>query len=102
MIRRPPRSTLFPYTTLFRSCLGDPVRRVVEQAGGAGGVGVSQVGGGAARVPAGDLSQRDPASARGVPARETTRLAASHQIIAVAVLCFVRIEAAPGSGARDG
>src|SRR3712207_9010550 len=24
MIRRPPRSTLFPYTTLFRS-LGDPV-----------------------------------------------------------------------------
>src|SRR2546430_12299879 len=22
MIRRPPRSTLFPYTTLFRSCLG--------------------------------------------------------------------------------
>src|SRR3712207_8969465 len=26
MIRRPPRSTLFPYTTLFRSC-----RRVAEQ-----------------------------------------------------------------------
>src|SRR5260370_40954998 len=27
MIRRPPRSTLFPYTTLFRSgcCLGDPM-----------------------------------------------------------------------------
>src|SRR3712207_8684876 len=24
MIRRPPRSTLFPYTTLFRSFLGDP------------------------------------------------------------------------------
>src|SRR5258707_13767167 len=23
MIRRPPRSTLFPYTTLFRSCLAD-------------------------------------------------------------------------------
>src|SRR5271169_6914460 len=23
MIRRPPRSTLFPYTTLFRSCPGD-------------------------------------------------------------------------------
>src|SRR5258708_11701479 len=23
MIRRPPRSTLFPYTTLFRSCLWD-------------------------------------------------------------------------------
>src|SRR3712207_7404064 len=24
MIRRPPRSTLFPYTTLFRSAFGDP------------------------------------------------------------------------------
>src|SRR5690349_24022686 len=24
MIRRPPRSTLFPYTTLFRSCVGAP------------------------------------------------------------------------------
>src|SRR5688572_31292272 len=27
MIRRPPRSTLFPYTTLFRSGVGSPVRR---------------------------------------------------------------------------
>src|SRR2546429_2620160 len=26
MIRRPPRSTLFPYTTLFRSTAGEPVR----------------------------------------------------------------------------
>src|SRR3712207_8093767 len=28
MIRRPPRSTLFPYTTLFRSQIGEPVRMV--------------------------------------------------------------------------
>src|SRR5262249_61250760 len=27
MIRRPPRSTLFPYTTLFRSTLGSPKRK---------------------------------------------------------------------------
>src|SRR3712207_9556501 len=27
MIRRPPRSTLFPYTTLFRSWLGDAPKR---------------------------------------------------------------------------
>src|SRR5258705_4146028 len=27
MIRRPPRSTLFPYTTLFRSSVGPPKRR---------------------------------------------------------------------------
>src|SRR3712207_9023993 len=30
MIRRPPRSTLFPYTTLFRSLQGVEVRRVPE------------------------------------------------------------------------
>src|SRR3712207_8946260 len=30
MIRRPPRSTLFPYTTLFRSALGDEVVDVVR------------------------------------------------------------------------
>src|SRR5215204_5381687 len=36
MIRRPPRSTLFPYTTLFRSrvislCLGKPIHRMVAR-----------------------------------------------------------------------
>src|SRR3712207_8293086 len=31
MIRRPPRSTLFPYTTLFRS---DPGQRLAEEVGG--------------------------------------------------------------------
>src|SRR3712207_9584495 len=29
MIRRPPRSTLFPYTTLFRSFFSQPVRQVL-------------------------------------------------------------------------
>src|SRR2546422_7723309 len=33
MIRRPPRSTLFPYTTLFRSH-GDPARRPLERRAG--------------------------------------------------------------------
>src|SRR2546423_9613801 len=32
MIRRPPRSTLFPYTTLFRSVRVRPLRRVREDA----------------------------------------------------------------------
>src|SRR3989442_11010980 len=32
MIRRPPRSTLFPYTTLFRSLLGERERRAVPVA----------------------------------------------------------------------
>src|SRR2546430_10362894 len=30
MIRRPPRSTLFPYTTLFRSVVADPARLAVQ------------------------------------------------------------------------
>src|SRR5436853_3153269 len=55
MLRRPPRSTLFPYTTLFRS---DPGRRALA---GARGAGVSErpalrrrpAAGGAAAVRAG-------------------------------------------------
>src|SRR3712207_8999585 len=50
MIRRPPRSTLFPYTTLFRSHGGpglalplDPVAHVEE--GGAGGANLGGAGG---------------------------------------------------------
>src|SRR5256886_7160010 len=35
MIRRPPRSTLFPYTTLFRSLFAAPARITVEGEGGA-------------------------------------------------------------------
>src|SRR3712207_8094030 len=31
MIRRPPRSTLFPYTTLFRSCGGLPGRCAAKE-----------------------------------------------------------------------
>src|SRR3712207_7428694 len=31
MIRRPPRSTLFPYTTLFRSAVGEQPRPVPAQ-----------------------------------------------------------------------
>src|SRR3712207_9414654 len=35
MIRRPPRSTLFPYTTLFRSGLGE---QIYSQKAGTGGI----------------------------------------------------------------
>src|SRR3712207_8219382 len=37
MIRRPPRSTLFPYTTLFRSQAFDAVARSLISAGESGG-----------------------------------------------------------------
>src|SRR2546422_11404458 len=44
MIRRPPRSTLFPYTTLFRSLMnlgydGRAAEKAVEEAKGAAGTG---------------------------------------------------------------
>src|SRR3712207_7302997 len=37
MIRRPPRSTLFPYTTLFRSADGTLTRQVMDRPGGRSG-----------------------------------------------------------------
>src|SRR3712207_7850955 len=39
MIRRPPRSTLFPYTTLFRSLVGARADQRTAGSGGRGGVG---------------------------------------------------------------
>src|SRR2546427_7722480 len=63
MIRRPPRSTLFPYTTLFRS----PDRR-------AGGTGV-----GVAAPDGGRAAARD---------RKSTRLNSSHSQISYAVFCL--------------
>src|SRR2546427_8188448 len=81
MIRRPPRSTLFPYTTLFRSRL-QRVERVLGH-------------------PGGDLSA-DPVADRGLvhhhevpgPAhrlqqdRKSTRLNSSHSQISYAVFCL--------------
>src|SRR2546427_5633968 len=58
MIRRPPRSTLFPYTTLFRSRTARRTvhqrrsRRVVHRDGGAHGPGSVR------RLPAGDPRPR--------------------------------------------
>src|SRR5437660_5807425 len=65
MIRRPPRSTLFPYTTLFRSA-GVPADRT--QAGGPGG-GLRQ----------GRDRRLD---------RKSTRLNSSHVAISYAVFCL--------------
>src|SRR3712207_7839479 len=48
MIRRPPRSTLFPYTTLFRSILGIPGVRGALEATAAPVVAISPIVGGAA------------------------------------------------------
>src|SRR3712207_9298332 len=102
MIRRPPRSTLFPYTTLFRS---EPVAQQPRReerlprvllpgpAEPAAELGVAKdlraafralLGGGdeVARLAVGDL-QRDPADVAGD--RKSTRLNSSHANISYAV-----------------
>src|SRR2546427_3531177 len=66
MIRRPPRSTLFPYTTLFRSALLRPHH--------------------AARAIAGGLAACHPGHDR--PDRKSTRLNSSHSQISYAVFCL--------------
>src|SRR2546429_4022859 len=73
MIRRPPRSTLFPYTTLFRS------RAVGRGAGG------TAAGGAAARA-ARSLAW-PPLRARALD-RKSTRLNSSHGYISYAVFCL--------------
>src|SRR5258708_30995017 len=81
MIRRPPRSTLFPYTTLFRS---HPVQLLELQ---------ELVGGDAAEILVAAVEPRDPvgpAPAASPPTRDrkSTRLNSSHQIISYAVFCL--------------
>src|SRR2546430_6993244 len=77
MIRRPPRSTLFPYTTLFRS-------RALP--------GVSVSGGGAIRGsnPSGSLDTFANGNGRTQNGtdRKSTRLNSSHSQISYAVFCL--------------
>src|SRR3712207_7209602 len=89
MIRRPPRSTLFPYTTLFRSrhvevadrgrrCGGHRVRRAVHRAAGVGGGGRGRADRGVRRVGAAHQPED----------RKSTRLNSSHANISYAVFCL--------------
>src|SRR5256885_8455832 len=72
MIRRPPRSTLFPYTTLFRSVQRDVRRRV-------GGRAARAVDLGAVEVDHDEVDGSD---------RKSTRLNSSHLVISYAVFCL--------------
>src|SRR3712207_7476213 len=92
MIRRPPRSTLFPYTTLFRS--GDGVGRGAEDDLDAGGVtavehalhpGELEVA--LARLPGAPRRLAD-ADERDAGDRKSTRLNSSHANISYAVFCL--------------
>src|SRR3712207_7786233 len=85
MIRRPPRSTLFPYTTLFRSQLGAlrherrrQPRAAVDPDGGPRGLPGLVAGRNEGRL----LSQAEG------PDRKSTRLNSSHANISYAVFCL--------------
>src|SRR3712207_7047105 len=91
MIRRPPRSTLFPYTTLFRSLPGAAAglggelhqgqQRRLPRVGEVGEVGGEPVGGQRVlrEVVGADRQEVD---------RKSTRLNSSHANISYAVFCL--------------
>src|SRR2546430_10444781 len=87
MIRRPPRSTLFPYTTLFRSRRPAALRRrgVAAPRRVASRNALARARGGVLRPPArlGHNSPRD---------RKSTRLNSSHSRISYAVFCLKKKE----------
>src|SRR3712207_6983303 len=95
MIRRPPRSTLFPYTTLFRS-VGQEVRdhegEVVEREAGGAAQGADHGALLRAGLPGQLVRPGGPVEAALGPAlaprSESTRLNSSHANISYAVFCL--------------
>src|SRR3712207_7041433 len=82
MIRRPPRSTLFPYTTLFRSP-HDLLLMLRARVGEIAAVAAPLAAGHVAACAAGQLRRR------GRPGdRKSTRLNSSHANISYAVFCL--------------
>src|SRR3712207_6915843 len=88
MIRRPPRSTLFPYTTLFRS--RHRARGHQDFEPGALLFGAFAGGPPVPRGPRGGAPNREPRRRADVtPAdRKSTRLNSSHANISYAVFCL--------------
>src|SRR5690242_20858094 len=85
MLRRPPRFTLFPYTTLFRSVVEGLLQRVTD-------LSICRQGGDPAlkvvvREAGGELEVVRPLDVGGVD-RKSTRLNSSHMSISYAVFCL--------------
>src|SRR2546422_3617893 len=84
MIRRPPRSTLFPYTTLFRS-------HHAEAEGGIGRVLLDDADLPVGMLALGEVGEIKPGRARSCYEnldRKSTRLNSSHGYISYAVFCL--------------
>src|SRR5256885_8177862 len=89
MIRRPPRSTLFPYTTLFRSHSSDAfsLRQVLIHP-----------------LAASRERRNESAATRfvaGFTDRKSTRLNSSHLVISYAVFCLKKKKTSIGTSLRD-
>src|SRR2546426_9238302 len=85
MIRRPPRSTLFPYTTLFRSQLNatkDRVQRLEEQ------VSRTQTERQSLVEQLDQVRQQRTKLQGRLQDRKSTRLNSSHLVISYAVFCL--------------
>src|SRR5258708_11333008 len=87
MIRRPPRSTLFPYTTLFRSLLpkyrgSSPIQSVILAGEETAGVTLYMLD---EKMDHGAILENRKLK---IEDRKSTRLNSSHQIISYAVFCL--------------
>src|SRR5256885_9746121 len=91
MIRRPPRSTLFPYTTLFRSQLS--LGRLA--AGHHARVGARPLDETGDAVALDVRDQRAQVGARREGDRKSTRLNSSHLVISYAVFCLQKKQPEP-------
>src|SRR5689334_23895831 len=81
MIRRPPRSTLFPYTTLFRSPSQDVGGAVTYSINGRQYIAIAAGGGPIAALGVGLTPEADTE-------RKSTRLHSSHSSISYDVFCL--------------
>src|SRR5688572_32692445 len=87
MIRRPPRSTLFPYTTLFRSKRRRPTRRARGSTAAAGAETTSSAPR-ASLATSGVILGRDGTRDAHRGDRKSTRLNSSHSQMSYAVFCL--------------
>src|SRR2546427_2860375 len=89
MIRRPPRSTLFPYTTLFRSLVERQGRQDAGQAPGEHRLAAARRADHEEMVSAGRRHLQRPLGVRlSLEDRKSTRLNSSHSQISYAVFCL--------------
>src|SRR5689334_23450637 len=89
MIRRPPRSTLFPYTTLFRSHLGLDLRRCAPAwRGGISGEALLEPEPHFFAEELLDAAAHRHGVERAEQDRKSTRLNSSHSSISYAVFCL--------------